>query len=129
MAIDNPSLRELRLIVDAHKQADDVLHKLFLSFIAATFLAMVGAAGYLYQTNQALMQQNQALIAALEALSRENKEMRSEIDAIKRESKQSETVITVTHNNPPENKTSVTTTTTVATKNRFATSELICGNS
>ena len=79
---------------------------------------------------QDIMQQNQALIAALEALSKENKEMRSEIDAIKRESKQSETVITVTHNNPPENKTSVTTTTTtVATKNRFATSELICGNS
>ena len=78
---------------------------------------------------QDIMQQNQALIAALEALSKENKEMRSEIDAIKRESKQSETVITVTHNNPPENNTSVTTTTTVATKNRFATSELICGNS
>ena len=78
---------------------------------------------------QDIIQQNQSLIAALEALSRENKEMRVEIDAIKRESKQSETVITVTHNNPPENKTSVTTTTTVATKNRFATSELICGNS
>jgi hypothetical protein len=78
---------------------------------------------------QDIVQQNQALIAALEALSRENKEMRAEIDAIKKEPKQSETVITVTHNTPPENKTSITTTTTVATKNRFATSELICGNS
>jgi hypothetical protein len=78
---------------------------------------------------QDIIHQNQALIAALEALSKENKEMRSEIDAIKRESKQSETVITVVHNNPPENNATVTTTTTVATKNRFATSELICGNS
>jgi hypothetical protein len=68
---------------------------------------------------QDIIQQNQALIAALEALSKENKEMRAEINEIKKER---ETVITVTHNTP-------TMTTTVATKNRFATSELICGNS
>lgn len=66
-----------------------------------------------------IIRQNQELIAALEALSKENKEMRAEIKEIK---KQTETVITVTHTAP-------TTTTTVATKNRFATSELICGNS
>lgn len=68
---------------------------------------------------QDIIRQNQELIAALEALSKENKEMRAEINDIK---KQTETVITVTHSAP-------TTTTTVATKNRFATSELICGNS
>jgi hypothetical protein len=68
---------------------------------------------------QDIIRQNQELIAALEALSKENKEMRAEINEIKKER---ETVITVTHSAP-------TTTTTVATKNRFTTSELICGNS
>jgi len=66
-----------------------------------------------------IIRQNQELIAALEAISKENKEMRAEINEIKKER---ETVITVTHSAP-------TMTTTVATKNRFATSELICGNS
>lgn len=68
---------------------------------------------------QDIIRQNQELIAALEALNKENKEMRAEINEIKKER---ETVITVTHNTP-------TVTTTVATKNRFTTSELICGNS
>jgi septal ring factor EnvC (AmiA/AmiB activator) len=68
---------------------------------------------------QDIIRQNQELIAALEALSKENKEMRAEINEIKKER---ETVITVTHSAP-------TVTTTVATKNRFTTSELICGNS